>query len=174
MSTDTEYRDAIVAAHPYVPGPHDSGDSEFFQESVFLCWADHATGFGGLQRIGQEVNRGLSNQWTAAYGPDGTRFRDLDPKLELRDEWRTEEYFKGGDKTTLVIDAGVAEVLPDRITVLIGMAEKPEVIDVAKESAVKADAERDMKQATTLEEAERARVALVTAQMRQRAAGRKG
>jgi hypothetical protein len=100
MSTEVEYRDAIVAAHPYVPGPHDPGDSEFFQESVFLCWADHETGFGGFQRIGQEVNRGLSNQWTAAYGPDGTSFRDLDPELELRDEWRTEEYFKGGEKTT--------------------------------------------------------------------------
>ena len=83
-------------------------------------------------------------------------------------------YRKGGDKTTLVIDAGVAEVLPDRITVLVGNAEKPETIDVAKENAVKADAERDMKQATTLEEAERARLALVTAQMRQRAAGKKG
>ena len=97
MSTDTEYRDAIVGAHPYVPGPHDPGDSEYFQESLFLCWADHETGFGGFQRIGQEVNRGLSNQWTAAYGPDGTKFRRLDSMLELDPEWRTEEAFRGGE-----------------------------------------------------------------------------
>ena len=38
---------------------------------------------------------------------------------------------------------------------------------------VQASAERDMKQAKTLDEAERARVALVTAQMRQRLAGKK-
>ena len=100
MSTDTEYRDAIVAAHPYVPGPHDPGDSEFFQESLFLCWADHETGFGGFQRIGQEVNRGLANQWTAAYGPDGTKFRRLDSMLELDPEWRADDAFRGGDVST--------------------------------------------------------------------------
>jgi len=82
-------------------------------------------------------------------------------------------YRKGGTKTTLVIGSGLAEVLPDRVTVLVNLAEKPESIDVAKEETVKADAERDMKQAKTLEEAERAREALVTAQMRERVAGKK-
>ena len=56
-------------------------------------------------------------------------------------------YRKAGAKTSLVIDFGLAEV--------------------------QASAERDMKQAKTLDEAERARVALVTAQMRQRVAGKK-
>jgi len=64
-------------------------------------------------------------------------------------------------------------VLPDRVTVLVGLAEKPEAIVIAKEAEVQASAERDMKQAKTLDEAERARVALVTAQMRQRVAGKK-
>jgi F-type H+-transporting ATPase subunit epsilon len=82
-------------------------------------------------------------------------------------------YRKGGTKTTLVIDFGMAEVLPDRVTVLVNLAEKPEAIDVTKEAEVQASAERDMKQAKTLDEAESARVALVTAQMRQRVAGKK-
>jgi F-type H+-transporting ATPase subunit epsilon len=82
-------------------------------------------------------------------------------------------YRKAGEKTSLVIDFGLAEVLPDRVTVLVGLAEKPESIVIAKEVAVQAAAERDMKQAKTLDEAERARVALVTAQMRQRVAGKR-
>ena len=82
-------------------------------------------------------------------------------------------YRKAAAKTSLVIDFGLAEVLPDRVTVLVNFAEKPEAIVPAKEAEVQASAERDMKQARTLDEAERARVALVTAQMRQRVAGKK-
>jgi F-type H+-transporting ATPase subunit epsilon len=83
-------------------------------------------------------------------------------------------YRKAGAKTSLVVDAGLAEVLPDRVTVLVSVAQKPETIDVAKEVEAQASAERDMKQAKTLDEAEAARVALTTAQMRQRVAGKKG
>ena len=83
-------------------------------------------------------------------------------------------YRKAGMKTSLVIDFGLAEVLPDRVTVLVNLAQKPETIDVAKEAEAQVSAEHEMKQAKTLEEAERARVALVTAQMRQRVAGKKG
>jgi F-type H+-transporting ATPase subunit epsilon len=82
-------------------------------------------------------------------------------------------YRKAGAKTSLVIDAGLAEVLPDRVTVLVNVAQKPETIDVAKEAEAQVAAEREMKQAKTLAEAEAARVALVTAQMRQRVAGKK-
>jgi F-type H+-transporting ATPase subunit epsilon len=81
-------------------------------------------------------------------------------------------YRKGGEKSTLVIDFGLAEVLPDRVTVLVSLAEPPEAIDVAHEEAAKAEAERDIKQAGTLEDAERARVALLTTLMRLRAAER--
>jgi hypothetical protein len=100
MTAATHTRDAIVAAHPYVPGPHDPGDSEYFQESVFLCWADHERGYGGLQRIGQEVNRGLTNQWTAVYGPNGVAFRSLDPFVPLDSGWRNDEYFQVLGKST--------------------------------------------------------------------------
>jgi F-type H+-transporting ATPase subunit epsilon len=82
-------------------------------------------------------------------------------------------YRQGTEKTTLVLDSGLAEVLPDRVTVVVRTAVKPDAIDVAKEAEVKAEAERQMREAKTLEDAERARVALVTAQMRQRVAGRK-
>jgi F-type H+-transporting ATPase subunit epsilon len=82
-------------------------------------------------------------------------------------------YRQAGAKTSLVVDSGLAEVLPDRVTVLVGRAEKPESIDAGKEAEAQASAERDMKQAKTLAEAEAARVALVTAQMRQRVAGKK-
>ncbi|OBH11059.1 hypothetical protein [Mycobacterium sp. E1747] len=88
-----------MAAHPYVRGPHDPGASEFFQESVFLCWADHERGYGGLQRIGQEVNRGLTNQWTAVYGPGGVAFRSLDSFVPLEEGWRTDESFQVHDKS---------------------------------------------------------------------------
>ena len=81
-------------------------------------------------------------------------------------------YRKGAEKATLVIDFGLAEVLPDRVTVLVSLAEPPESIDVAQEEAAKADAERNIKQAGTLEDAERARIALLTTLMRLRAAER--
>jgi F-type H+-transporting ATPase subunit epsilon len=81
-------------------------------------------------------------------------------------------YRKGTEKATLVNDFGLAEVLPDRVTVLVSLAEPPEAIDVAQEEAAKADAERNIKQAGTLEDAERARIALLTTLMRLRAAER--
>jgi hypothetical protein len=99
MTAATQYRDSIVEAHPYVPGRHDPGDSEYFQESVFLCWADHERGYGGVQRIGQEVNRGLTNQWTGVYGPDGVSFRCLDSFVTMQDRWRNDEYFQVLDKS---------------------------------------------------------------------------
>ena len=73
----------------------------------------------------------------------------------------------------LALEIVTPEVLPDRVTVLVTQAEKPEAIDLAKEAEAKAEAEQEMKKAKTLEEADRARVALVTAQMRQRMAGKK-
>ena len=81
-------------------------------------------------------------------------------------------YRKGAERATLVIDFGLAEVLPDRVTVLVSLAEKPEAIDVAREETAKADAEREIKQAGTLEDADRARIALLTTLMRLRAAER--
>ena len=79
-------------------------------------------------------------------------------------------YRTGSQKTTLVIDFGTAEVLPDRVSVLITLAERPEDIDPARQEAARQQAEREMKQAVSLEDAERARVALLTALIKLRAA----
>ena len=81
-------------------------------------------------------------------------------------------YRKGEARETLVIDFGLAEVLPDRVTVLIRLAEKPEEIDVAAQEAAKREAEQEMGKVTSLEDAERARLALLTALMKMRAAER--
>ena len=79
-------------------------------------------------------------------------------------------YRSGGRKTTLVIDFGTAEVLPDRVSVLITIAERPEDIDPARQQAARQEAEQELKQAVSLEDAERARVALLTSLMKLRAA----
>jgi len=79
-------------------------------------------------------------------------------------------YRTGTQRTTFVIDFGLAEVLPDRVTVLIRLAEKPEDIDPARQQAARQAAEQEMKQAVSLEDAERARIALLTAMMKLRAA----
>ena len=79
-------------------------------------------------------------------------------------------YRKGQARETIVIDFGVAEVLPDRVTVLVRLAEKPEDIDIAAQEAAKREAEAEMGKAMTLDDAERARLSLLTALMKMRAA----
>jgi F-type H+-transporting ATPase subunit epsilon len=79
---------------------------------------------------------------------------------------------KGAEKTVFVIDFGLAEVLPDRVTVLCRLAEKPEEIDVTAQEANRQRAEQELKHAASVEDAERARIAMLTAMMRLRAAER--
>ena len=79
-------------------------------------------------------------------------------------------YRKGQVRSTLVVEFGMAEVLPDRVTVLVDVAEAPEAIDVAKQEALKKEAEQDMKRPQTADEAERARTAMLTALVKLRAA----
>jgi F-type H+-transporting ATPase subunit epsilon len=81
-------------------------------------------------------------------------------------------YRKGQERTYFVLDFGLAEVLPDRVTILVRLADKPEDIDVAREKAAKEAAESELRQAVNLEDAERARVAMLTALMKMRAAER--
>jgi F-type H+-transporting ATPase subunit epsilon len=81
-------------------------------------------------------------------------------------------YRKGHERTYFVLDFGLAEVLPDRVTVLVRLADKPEDIDVAREQAAKQQAEGELRQAASLEDAERARVAMLTSLMKLRAAER--
>jgi len=81
-------------------------------------------------------------------------------------------YRKGQEKTYFVLDFGLAEVLPDRVAILVRLADKPEDIDVAREQAAKEAAEGELRQAVNLEDAERARVAMLTSLMKLRAAER--
>ena len=79
-------------------------------------------------------------------------------------------YRKGQERTYFVLDFGLAEVLPDRVTILVRLADKPEDID--REKAAKEAAEGELRQAVNLEDAERARVSMLTALMKMRAAER--
>ena len=81
-------------------------------------------------------------------------------------------YRKGQDRTFFVLDFGMAEVLPDKVTVLVRLADKPEEIDVDRQEADRRKAESELQHAGTLEDAERARIAMLTAMMKQRAAER--
>jgi F0F1-type ATP synthase epsilon subunit len=71
-----------------------------------------------------------------------------------------------------MLDFGMAEVLPDKVTVMVRLADKLEEIDVARQEADKKAAESDMQHAGSLEDAERARIAMLTAMMKLRAAER--
>ena len=77
-------------------------------------------------------------------------------------------YRKGHEKTFFVLDFGMAEVLPDKVTVLVRLADKPEEIDAAKEEADRQAAERELQKAGNVEDAERARIAMLTAMMKLR------
>ena len=77
-------------------------------------------------------------------------------------------YRKGQEKTFFVLDFGMAEVLPDKVTVLVRLADKPEEIDAAKQEADRQAAERDLQTAVNVEDAERARIAMLTAMMKLR------
>ena len=72
----------------------------------------------------------------------------------------------------LLQGGGLAEVLPDRVTILVRLADRPEDIDIAREQAKKEAAEGELRHATTLEDAERSRLAVLTALMKMRAAER--
>jgi F-type H+-transporting ATPase subunit epsilon len=76
-------------------------------------------------------------------------------------------YRRGQEKTFLSVHTGLAEVLPDRVIVLSRGAERAEEIDVARAEAAAQRAQAALKQpATTIDEMERARVALMRAMVR--------
>ena len=81
-------------------------------------------------------------------------------------------YRRGHEKTFFVLDFGMAEVLPDKVTVLVRLADKPEDIDIAKQEADRKAAESELQKATSVEDSERARIAMLTAMMKLRAAER--
>jgi F-type H+-transporting ATPase subunit epsilon len=81
-------------------------------------------------------------------------------------------YRKGEEKTYFVLDTGMAEVLPDRVTVLVRLADKPQDIDVIKQEADRREAEGELMRAASAADAERARLAMLTAMVKLRAAER--
>jgi F-type H+-transporting ATPase subunit epsilon len=81
-------------------------------------------------------------------------------------------YRQGAERHFLSIEFGVAEVLPDRVTVLATLAERPEEIDISQAEALKKQAEEEMRRSVTAEDAERARLAMLTALVRMRMAER--
>ena len=56
------------------------------------------------------------------------------------------EYRQGATKGYIALAWGFAEVLPDRVTILADIAERPEEIDVARAQAKKEELERQLKQ----------------------------
>jgi F-type H+-transporting ATPase subunit epsilon len=81
-------------------------------------------------------------------------------------------YRKGEERIFFVLDFGMAEVLPDKVTVLVRLADRPEEIDIDKQEADRKAAESTLQHAVTVEDAERARIAMLTAMMKLRAAER--
>ena len=81
-------------------------------------------------------------------------------------------YRKGQARQFLSIEFGLAEVLPDRVTVLATLAERPEEIDVNQAETARKQAEEEMRRSVTAEDAERARLAMMTALVRMRIAER--
>jgi len=81
-------------------------------------------------------------------------------------------YRQGNERQFLSIDFGLAEVLPDRVTVLATLAQRPEEIDVRAAEEAKQAAESEMRQTISLEDAERARAAMMASIMRLRIAER--
>ena len=81
-------------------------------------------------------------------------------------------YRQGREEQLLLIAFGFAEVLPDRVTVLAQIAEKPEEIDVTRAETAKKRAEQRLAQPTVDMDAERARIALMKALIRLQVASR--
>ena len=80
-------------------------------------------------------------------------------------------YRKGAEKQFLSIEFGFAEVLPDRVTVLAQLAERPRR-STSPGRGRAARAEERLRRPGSLEDAERARVAMMAAIMRLRVAER--
>jgi F-type H+-transporting ATPase subunit epsilon len=82
-------------------------------------------------------------------------------------------YRRGQEKIFLTLHTGIAEVLPDRVIVLSRGAERAEEIDVARAEAAAQRAQAALKQpAASMEDMERARVALMRAMVRLQVANR--
>ena len=83
--------------------------------------------------------------------------------LQVGEMW----YRIGGEKHYLAIAFGFVEVLPERVTVLAQLAERPQDIDVARAEAAKKRAEERLARSPQVDvDFERARIALAKSLIR--------
>ena len=88
--------------------------------------------------------------------------------LQVGELW----YRIGQEKRYLAVAFGFAEVLPDRVTVLAQIAERPEDIDVSRAEAAKKRAEERIARPPADVDFERARVAMMKSLIRLQVAAR--
>ena len=88
--------------------------------------------------------------------------------LQVGELW----YRVGQEKHYLAVAFGFAEVLPDRVTVLAQLAERPEDIDVPRAEAARKRAEERISKPQTDNDFERARIALMKSLIRLQVAAR--
>ena len=88
--------------------------------------------------------------------------------LQVGELW----YRVGQEKHYLAVAFGFAEVLPDRVTVLAQIAERPEDIDVPRAQAARTRAEERIAKPQTDMDFERARVAMMKSLIRLQVAAR--
>ena len=81
-------------------------------------------------------------------------------------------YRIGSETHYLLLAFGFVEVLPDRVTVLARIAERPEEIDVARAEAAKQRAQERLESRNTEMDFERARIALMKSLVRLQVASR--
>jgi F-type H+-transporting ATPase subunit epsilon len=81
-------------------------------------------------------------------------------------------YRKGQEKTYIAIAYGFAEVLPDRVTILARLAERPEDVDLARAEAARKRAEDRLNHPRADVDMDRARVSLMKAITRIQVSGR--
>ena len=83
-------------------------------------------------------------------------------------------YRKGSEKTFVAIANGFAEVLPESVTILAQLAERPEDIDVARAEAARKRAEDRLKSSGLDTDIPRAGIALIKAFNRLQVSSRAG
>jgi F-type H+-transporting ATPase subunit epsilon len=88
--------------------------------------------------------------------------------LQVGELW----YRVGQDKRYLAVAFGFAEVLPDRVTVLAQLAERPEDIDVPRAEAARKRAEERIVRPPADIDFERARIAMMKSLIRLQVAAR--
>jgi F-type H+-transporting ATPase subunit epsilon len=88
--------------------------------------------------------------------------------LQVGELW----YRSGSEKHYLAVAFGFAEVLPDRVTVLAQLAERPEDIDVPRAEAARKRAEERIARPAADDDFERARIAMMKSLIRLQVAAR--